>query len=316
MISDSICAQVSTRPFIAANMIVGKRDERFLTACLESLKDAVDLIVINDNSEGRATANLRIIHDSALYKAGKVIVITSGFEGFAACRNKCLDYVSGLSHPDIWVLYCDCDEVHTEGFARISRELIPNLPETVGIVEAYVYQFHRTDGYYSTLDHRKNLLFRFNAKIRWRGDVHEWPYDIEGDRVVLPYRYYHYGYVASLGSLNEKWAMYSSLGDSESTDRIKNVYALNHKHASEAIVFRHTHPSVVHGMLDLINETEMDQIKAFDDMVRRVPMGRFRRSVRYLNNELKVWLRGASFMRAFRGNAELVKAYRNVMSRK
>ncbi len=184
---------------IAAVMIVGGREEPFLAPCLESIARAVDLLVINDNSQDPSSVNRGILKESSLYREGKVHVIPSGFKGFGYCRTLCLDYLRENFREGMWVLYIDSDEVHSPAVISITRGILPCLSRQIGIVDGYFYNFYQSPRWYISLDRRHNLFFRFNKDVRWEGEVHEKPVNLQGRREAIPYRYFHYGYLKTPG---------------------------------------------------------------------------------------------------------------------
>lgn len=97
---------------VVALTIMGESSQPFLGACLESIKDCVDLVVLNDNSSGKALENLKAVKKSALYRENKIEVLTSEFTGFAKARNLCLDYIGKLNFDlkKLWILKLDTDE--------------------------------------------------------------------------------------------------------------------------------------------------------------------------------------------------------------
>ena len=68
--------------------------------------------------------------------------------------------------PDRWVIFVDCDEVHYPSLARVTRDLLPGLPEDIGIVDGYCYQIYLSPRLLLSLDRRHNLMFRFRPEIR------------------------------------------------------------------------------------------------------------------------------------------------------
>ena len=171
-------------------MLMGGKPEPFLAACLDSLYGAVDRIVLNDNSGLPQHANLSVVQQSRLYQAGKIEILPSSFIGFGPCRELCLVRIRELAVAGDWIIFVDCDEVHPPQLPTITRSILPYLPAKVGIVDGYFYQFFQFPRFITSLDHRHNLMFRYNPEISWQGQVHGWinecqhasvPMDFDGD---------------------------------------------------------------------------------------------------------------------------------------
>ena len=201
---------------ITAVMLMGAKREPFLGACLASIRDAVDHLIVNDNSGLAEHPNLSIMQESELYRSGRVTIVPSAFLGFGPCRDLCLDEMRKTDEPGRWIIFVDCDEVHIPSIRQVTQGLLPKLPERIGIVEGYFQQIFQSPDCIQTLDHRHNLMFRFRPEIHWVGQVHEKLEGLTGRRLVIPYRYFHYGYLEPPKVVAEKWRFYGSLGDQQS----------------------------------------------------------------------------------------------------
>ena len=201
---------------ITAVMLMGAKCEPFLGACLASIRDAVDHLIVNDNSGLTEHLNLSTMQASDLYRAGRVTIVPSAFLGFGPCRDLCLDEMRKTDEPGRWVIFVDCDEVHVPAISRVTKGLLPRLPERIGIVDGYFYQIFQSPRLLKSLDHRHNLMFRFHPDIHWTGQVHEKLAGLTGKRLVIPYRYFHYGYLEPPAVIADKWRFYGSLGDPRS----------------------------------------------------------------------------------------------------
>ena len=200
------------KTYVVANTIMGDRPEPFLPYCLESIHDAVDYLVLNDNSGNSNNPNLKYIKDSWIWKEGRVKLLPgllSELGGFHGARNICLDETNKLGlNGDVWVLYLDCDEVHPESLTVLTRRILPVVSDNIGVVEGYFFQFLQSFKYYGSIDHRHNLLFRYNPAIRWIEPIHSKLVNIKGERFVTPYVYFHYGYVYSPENLYRRFELY------------------------------------------------------------------------------------------------------------
>lgn len=258
---------------VSGVMIVGGRTEPFLSACLESIADAVDLLVVNDN--GRSPANRRVLESSRLCSDGRLTIIDSEFRGFSYCRNLCLDHLRDRVPSGSWTLYVDSDEVHPGGLSALTHRVLPNLAASVGIADGYFYNFFQSPNYYISLDRRHNMLFRLHENTRWEGDVHERLVGTQGSRIALPYRYFHYGYVCPAADIAGKWKQYGELGDAVSGDQALHVDAIPRGVARRVLRYRGSHPAAVEVLLhdDAEWVTEFERLaraRGADRIVKRL----------------------------------------------
>lgn len=203
-------------PFVAANVIIGSRLEPFFSSCLASVEPAVDFLVLNDNSGLKDNPNLNAYYASKLFKENRTLLIRtklSELTGFDEARNICLtETAKRFQDQNLWILYLDSDEVHTEGLADLTRRMLARLPPKIAVVDGYFYQFIQSFAYYASLDRRHNLLFRYQPKLRWQNPVHETLCGIEGKRIPTGYTYFHYGYVYPPEKVLERWNLYKKYG--------------------------------------------------------------------------------------------------------
>ena len=249
---------------IAALMIIGKKTEPFLPACLEALNECVDLLVINDNSEMVDHPNLQVIQASKLFHAGKIKLIQSAFVSFSYCRNLCFDYLRNSATKPNWVLIVDADEVHTPFFQTLTRRILPALDSSVGVVESYVYDFIQSPRLYRSLDHRHRLILRYNIKLRWEGAVHEQLTGITGKTLVLPYIFFHYGALKPPEAMMQKWALYQAMGDEASGSHLENVKKILQKDARSVFRFHTDHPHVTKEIFHQFSVAHAQSIGEFE----------------------------------------------------
>lgn len=193
-------------------MIIGSRPEPFFSSCLASIEEAVDFLVLNDNSGDPDNPNLIAFRNSKLYRESKTTLIQSDLKklsGFDEARNLCLQE-TGRRFPDqdVWILYVDSDEVHTPKLRDLTRGLIPKLSLKFGVVDGYFYQFIQSFDYYYTMDRRHNMLVRYRPEIHWKGGVHEKICGISGNRVPTGYLFFHYGYLFTPENVLNRWKLY------------------------------------------------------------------------------------------------------------
>jgi len=276
---------------IFAVMLMGKQTEPFLAACLESLWGAVDRIALNDNSGLSQHENLAVVHESRLYKNGQIDIIPSAFIGFGPCRDLCVQKIREFASTEDWIIFVDCDEVHTPQLATITRSILPCLPAKVGIVDGYFYQFYQFPRYITSLDHRHNLMFRYTPHVSWQGTVHEQVVNLTGIRFVLPYRYFHYGYLKSHRDIADKWALYGSLGDLASGSQTAEPLKAICDNARSAVEFCGQHPAVAEPYLKAAETENASDYQLFRDSVRQQGFVALRSRLIYWKLELKMrWL--------------------------
>lgn len=254
---------------VYAVMLMGGRTEPFLAACLESLYGAVDKIALNDNSGLSQHENLAMVQESRLFKAGQIDIIPSDFIGFGPCRELCLKKIRETASAEDWVIFVDCDEVHTPRLTSITRSILPCLPAKIGIVDGYFYQFFQFPRYITSLDHRHNLMFRYNPAITWQGNVHEHVVNLTGERCVLPYRYFHYGFMKSHRDISAKWALYGSLGDDRSGAQTADPVKVICDEARQAVEFLGQHPAVVQPFLKQALQENAEDYQVFQQSVNQ-----------------------------------------------
>ena len=140
------------RPLLSAALIV-RDEERFLEACLRSLRDRVDEIVVVDT--GSTDRSREIASDF-----GARVLRFAWIDDFAAARNAAIDASRGQ-----WVLYIDADE----------RIVAFDSGEVAALLEArdhacYTVLFRPQSGFTRYREHR---IFRNRPDLRFRGVIHE-----------------------------------------------------------------------------------------------------------------------------------------------
>ncbi len=139
-------------PRITAAMIV-RNEERFLPGCLASLRQEVDEIVIVDTGSDDRSREIAL-------DRGAVVIDHPWRSDFAEARNVGLDHATGD-----WILYIDADE----------RLVVPEpgaLRRAVALPDAVAgrVRFRPRVAY---TPYREIRLFRRDARIRFRGRIHE-----------------------------------------------------------------------------------------------------------------------------------------------
>jgi glycosyltransferase involved in cell wall biosynthesis len=140
------------RPLLSAALIV-RDEERFLEACLRSLVDRVDEIVVVDT--GSSDRSREIAGD-----LGARVLSFAWEDDFAEARNAAVDAARGD-----WVLYIDADERVVE-FDRGEVERLLAARDHA----CYTVRFRPQSGFTRYREHR---VFRNRSELRFRGVIHE-----------------------------------------------------------------------------------------------------------------------------------------------
>jgi tetratricopeptide (TPR) repeat protein len=144
-------------------MIVRNEAER-LPACLDSVRDVVDEIVIVDTGSEDSTLDIA-------RRYGARVFTVKWSDDFAAARNEALRHCSGE-----WILYLDADERLHPTSARILRDFLCDLPESIGGIVCTIVSPHRRENGSREI-HRGAYprIFRNYGypTIRFEGRVHE-----------------------------------------------------------------------------------------------------------------------------------------------
>jgi len=145
---------------LTAALIV-KNEEKFLGACLSSIKDLVDETVIVDTGSTDRSKELAM-------EAGARLREIAWTGDFSAARNQAIDLARGE-----WILHIDADETARPGDFREIRAQLANSKRF-----GYYVQLHPKPGY---TPYRILRLFRNDPKTRFRGIIHEnlWPSILE-----------------------------------------------------------------------------------------------------------------------------------------
>jgi len=248
---------------------MGKRPEPLLSASLESVKDCLDILVINDNGEN--PENLEAVNQSSLFKANKIHLITSDFNGFAQARNVCLEYLKGLGTKpgELWILKLDADEVHTPGIYNLTRKILPRLNSDIGGIDGYWLLFIQSFEYFARFERRHDLLVRFRPEMRWEGRVHETLEGKSGRVIPLPYLYFHYGYVAEASQILAKWEQYREMGDRNFSFLAKaNPNTLLDADSRTQFPLRAPHPQAALGAIEKLKIQHGENYLKFAELIK------------------------------------------------
>lgn len=139
-------------------VILTKDAEDSVRDCLESIKGAEEIIIVDGFSSDRTVEICRNYTDN---------IILSEFKGFAAERNKGIDSASGD-----WILQLDADEVVTSALAKALREAMGQPAPYVG------YKFRRKN-FFLGRPMRYGGWYHYSAHFfkkgfgRYEGLIHE-----------------------------------------------------------------------------------------------------------------------------------------------
>ncbi len=189
---------------LSACMIV-KDAEEFLPRCLESIKDAVDEIIVVDTGSSDRTVEIAESYKAKVYHH-------PWNDDFSEARNHSLSYATCD-----WILTIDADE-------ELEREDIPLLRRTInsdlynGVFVA-VYN-HKPDGL--SKGYSQRLYGR--GKAHYEGIVHN-QIIVEGDVARVEIRIYHYGYNLSKEKMEIKYERSKKLLEKQIEEDRKNTFA-------------------------------------------------------------------------------------------
>lgn len=294
----------NNEPFtLVANVIMGDRYEPFFPFCLESVRDAVDLLVLNDNSANPQNPNLKTVRNSRMFNEGKIDLLHTDFKelgGFAGVRNVCLDRVKELisqkklSTKNLWIMYLDCDEVHSPELITFVKNYLSRLPTSTGIVDGYMYQFILTFDFYTTLERRHNLFFRYDPEIKWERPVHETLINLKGKRLATGYTYNHYGYLLPPDELIKRWELYDKFDGLDFN--LKDVREENMllEKSGECIPFQKGHPRVLNEYIRDFKDNPNPLYRKFQEKTLSNRQNVVRRTLnflRHINYEVRLKFR-------------------------
>ncbi|HET7814948.1 MAG TPA: glycosyltransferase [Candidatus Baltobacteraceae bacterium] len=276
---------------VAAHLILGPREEPFLGALCESLKDACDVLLVNDNSPD-PSPHAATLAQSTFGKTGRLIVDRTPFTDFASARNVCVRLHREHDAGD-WVVAVDGDDVHTPDVANITRNLHA-VPEHIDYVDGYIRHFFQSFDWYMSVD-RHRSFFRFKPELQWERSVHEQLAGLSGKRLALPYVYAHYGWVVPAQLHADKLRQYMRLGAPDEThesalERVRpNSYVAFEKRWATAIRFTGAHPAAAQPTIEQIRRRRGPEFEQVDALVREsqsLPM-RVRNAAMRWNFELR-----------------------------
>lgn len=171
-------------------MIV-RNEERWLQRCLQSVRDAVDEMIVVDTGSTDGTRAIAADFGAAVYPY-------VWEDSFAAARNFSLEQASGD-----WVLWLDADEEVAAGSAGRLREVLETHPSLIQLAGVHVVNYYGESPPDRNRSHGMNqvrLFRRAGNSYRFRNAIHEQLYlpdriPAESEVLWLPVTVYHYGYL-------------------------------------------------------------------------------------------------------------------------
>ena len=181
-------ADALRRPVLITACLIVKNEEQMLGACLESVRDAVDEIVVYDTGSNDRTVQIA-------REAGATVVEGEWEDSFAVARNAALLHATGE-----WVLSIDADE-RLQTHPDVLRA---QLAEPDSDVEAYLVAIENLHGPGNPRSvHTAIRMFR-RRSATWRHRLHEQVVaaDDPSRRLRTAYlsgaRLIHHGYIAEV----------------------------------------------------------------------------------------------------------------------
>lgn len=255
---------------VAAHLILGPREEPFLSALLESLHGACDSVLVNDNST-EPSPHAQALAGSRFAREGRLIVDRTPFTDFSAARNVCIRMHQERDAGE-WMLFVDADEVHGPAVARVARNL-QRVPPDVDFVDAYTWHFFQSFRWYRSIE-RAKMFIRATPGMHWTGIVHEKLQGPSGKRLALPYVFGHYGWVLPIERQAAKERLYAQLGrpgkmlppeELEAPDMERSF----REEWKTVLRFHGAHPPAAHPAISQLQETLAPQFQAVERIVPR-----------------------------------------------
>ncbi|MDR4509103.1 MAG: glycosyltransferase [Candidatus Brocadiaceae bacterium] len=193
------------RPTLSACMIV-KNEEKFLAQCLESVKNAVDEIIVVDTGSTDRTVEIAQSFGAKLYHH-------PWRNNFSEARNYSLGYATGD-----WILQIDADE-------ELEQEDIPELHKTIkenpnNAVYIAIYSELRS----GQSKHYFARLYR-RGKACYEGIVHN-QLVFQGRASTSEIRLYHYGYNLSEDEMVKKYKRTGDLLRKQIEENPEDIFSL------------------------------------------------------------------------------------------
>jgi glycosyltransferase involved in cell wall biosynthesis len=169
---------------------VARNEERWLGQCLQSIREAVDEIIVVDTGSTDRTREIAAEYGAAVYEYPWP-------DSFAKARNYSVDQAQGD-----WVIWLDADEEIAPGDAAKLREVLEGDPDIIQLAGVQMVNYYGDSPPDRNRSHRMNQvrLFRRAAGFRFRNAIHEQLYladrtPAQAEVLWLPVTVHHYGYL-------------------------------------------------------------------------------------------------------------------------
>ncbi|MCF6154453.1 MAG: tetratricopeptide repeat protein [Candidatus Brocadia sp.] len=193
------------RPILSACMIV-KNEQKFLPQCLQSIKDAVDEIIIVDT--GSTDKTVEIAHSF-----GARVYHHPWKNSFSEARNYSLNHATGD-----WILQIDADEALEQADIPLLYKLI--TADSYNAIFVAIYSDlpgGRSKHYYTRVFRR--------GKAHFEGIVHN-QLIFEGKAFQSEIRFYHYGYNLSESEMQKKYKRTGDLLRQQLVENPNNIFVM------------------------------------------------------------------------------------------
>ncbi len=193
------------RPTLSACMIV-KNEEKFLPQCLQSIKDAVDEIVIVDTGSTDKTVEIAQSFGARVY-------YHPWKNSFSEARNHSLNYATRD-----WILQIDADEALEQADISLLHKLI--TVDSYNAIFVAIYSDlpgGRSKHYYTRVFRR--------GKAHFEGIVHN-QLIFEGKAFQSEIRFYHYGYNLSESEMRRKYKRTGDLLRQQLAENPNNIFVI------------------------------------------------------------------------------------------
>ena len=184
----NVTAKDQKEPTISCCMIV-KNEEVFLGACLESIKDFVDEIIVVDTGSTDGTVDIARQYTEKVH-------FHPWNHSFSEARNQAMSYATGD-----WILTIDADEELVPGSGTLLRQAIREAGSADAICANVISLY---SGGKKTSRHNSERILRNNGVIHYEGSVHNRVTGVK-QRIMSKIEMMHYGYNVEEKKANEKF---------------------------------------------------------------------------------------------------------------
>ncbi len=169
--------------------MITKNEEDFIKACLESIKDHVNEIIIVDTGSTDNTCSIALSYGAKIYHQ-------PWEDDFSKARNFGIEKAKGD-----WILYLDADE--TLDNSESLQTLIMKAEEDI---DGYLFQIlNYSDENLTQIENSVSLrLFRNKSELRFFGAIHEQLPIKDTFLAMTDFTIHHYGYIPSVSLAKKK----------------------------------------------------------------------------------------------------------------